>query len=185
MTHNNGEIADDEKHVKWRELMNHNTPSIRDHIINIGSSIFYSSDYDRGHRGIVKYDTKQNKINIYKYKHHQCVSLIMNHSMVNHTNNLYLINGYAGEIIKVNLLNETFKKIKEIPQIGWYPSSVMANEQIHICGGRFNNGQYIIYSPKSNKIICIKDKYSIRITNQSVLKYNNKLIRFGGLECDS
>eukprot|EP01083_Nonionella_stella_P154936 499814_1 len=47
---------------EWKQLENPKTTKIRPESISIGNSIWWSTDYNEGERGMVEFDIKSNKI---------------------------------------------------------------------------------------------------------------------------
>ncbi len=168
---------------KWKEAINDGGGYIRDRVINIGSTIVYSTDYNKGQRGIVEYDMKTKKImNVTKYGNNPCVQGLEYHSMCKCGENIYIIDGCEGQIIEFDLQKKAFKKVQNIERIGRYCSCIAINENnIYIFGGYSNkNGEYFVYNTQTNKVQTFKDNTSIQTGKQSLLLYHQRIIKFGG-----
>eukprot|EP01084_Bolivina_argentea_P239594 402669_1 len=147
----------------------------------MGDYIWYSTSYRVGEKGMVEYDTKSNKVvsNI-PYPHDiqpWC------QSVCRYQNNIYIVNGWKGQIITFNTQTKQFCEILNIPEIGNYSSSIMIDNEIHIFNGD-KNCDHIVFNPKTQHITTFKDYHQTKgIRFQSILKYNSGIIRFGGLDC--
>ncbi len=54
--------------TNWNDLPHCQTPCVRHQIANVGDSLWISTDYNEGEKGMVEYSTKTNKIiQIVKY----------------------------------------------------------------------------------------------------------------------
>ena len=159
--------------------------SIRNMIyIPSSKSLWDSTDYNQGKKGMVEYCVKSKKIiNKCKYPKniqpcHHCVCLLKGI--------IYIIDGYNNaEIISFNPTTKKFKKEKSIPFIGTSPCCVVLHDVIHIFNGH-SNKKHIIYSPHNKKIKIYRD--NITRNNMSyvqVIKYKNQLIRLGGYDSDN
>ena len=71
-----------------------------------------------------------------------------------------MVYGDNGEIILFDPVHKSFEKKVNIDKVGSFPSCIAINNEIHIIGGRENNGKHLIYSATSNTIKCIDCKTS-------------------------
>ncbi len=164
--------------MSWKERVAHSTKYIRYNLILIGESIWYSTDYNEGVKGMGEYCIKTNKIiskvpypNDIKPGYHSCCS---------YNNQIYIVDGENGQIILFNPFTKQFKKQAEIPKLGSHTSCICINGNIHILCGTNNNDKHIIYCINTHKIKTIIDKtINQKIWNVCVLNYDDKIIRLG------
>ena len=163
---------------RWKVLRPHKTPWIAHQLILINSSIWYSTDYDKGERGMVEYNCNTNQIQqIIQYPHS---IKPVSHSCCAKGNNIYIIDGKNGEIISFNITNTTFTKQRNIFKMGGATSCILINNDIHIIGGE-KSSKHCIYSIANNKIKSVNDASSrTKIMSVCVLKYKELCIKFGG-----
>eukprot|EP01083_Nonionella_stella_P204541 745580_1 len=85
----------------WNELLAHQTAATYEQIINIGDSLWYSTSYKYGEKGMVEYCIKTNKIKqIIKYpKNIQPTG----HTVCEYRNIIYIIDGENGNIISFDV----------------------------------------------------------------------------------
>ena len=166
----------------WVELLAHQTPAIQPKIIRIGDSLWYSTSYKRAEQGMVEYNYKTDKvINIAKYPENIKPGA---HWCCKHGNKIYIIDGKNNhEIILFDPSKHSFKKLIDIPDLGAAPSCVVINDDIHIIGGKKNDNKYIIYSIKQNTIKMLNDTKKSNVYAMISLKYQDKIIKFGGMDC--
>ena len=174
---------------KWTQHPNHATYHIANKIVQIKDSIWYSTDYKHGEKGMVEYCLMTNTIKrIVKYPDHIKPSY---HCICTLNDIIYIIDGFHGGIISFDSSNNKFgSKIEMKNVIGDYSSAVTINGKIHIYNGMYNDrSTSYIYHPKTNQIKSVNDKFaSRRISNVAVVNYPwiaNKLFRFGGYNNDS
>ena len=119
--------------------------------------------------------------NIIKYPQHIKPEM---HSCCKHKNVIYIVDGCNGQIILFNPSTKKFTKKLKIPIIGVYSCCVSLHDDIHIFHGR-SNKNHIIYSIKTNQIKTTNDETTTRNMGYvSILKYQDKIIRFGGYDYD-
>ena len=166
----------------WEELVHHETCCIVGPI-SIDSSVWYATFYNKGESGMVQYDTISNRIgNIIKYEDHKPHG----HQCCNYENYICIVDGKKGKLILFDTLTRQFVKAVTIPRIGNGASVIAMNDDIHIFNGCLNNNsKHIIYSVEADKIRILrcrkmKKKMNNKIRNQCVLRWGNKIIRFGG-----
>ena len=171
------------KHYKqWRQLNNKPGPTIRERLMVIGDTIWYSAShkthYEKSENGMVQYSIKDDKIiSIIQYPqninpHRQCCC--------KYKDKIYIIDGENGEIILFDPSTKKYIKKRElddIPPIGRYPSAVVVFDKIHILHGNRSNNHYI-YNPENNEIQTLP--LEPRRTSACLLNYENKIITFGG-----
>eukprot|EP01084_Bolivina_argentea_P224534 379656_1 len=174
--------------LEWKPLAAHQTARIRSALIKICDSIWYSTHYNasQGENGMVEYCTKTNKIvNTIKYTNN---SKPIGHSCCEYKNKIYIVDGYAGKIIVFDPLKKTFIKTRRMNQIGFGACCVVVHDCIHIFHG-VKNRKHLIYSITNDKLQFsnsdMTDELTIsNIKAVSILKYNDKIIRFGGFNAD-
>eukprot|EP01084_Bolivina_argentea_P034903 64653_1 len=101
----------------WKELVAHKTAGVYEKIINIGDSLWYSTSYKYGGKGMVEYCIKTNTIKqIVQYPEDiQPTS----HTVCAYHNIIYIIDGWInGNIISFDVSTKQFKKQLEISKIG-------------------------------------------------------------------
>ena len=168
----------------WNTHWIPHTSYIRNNAVQIENSIWYSTDYDEGEKGMVEYCliTNQTK-QVVKYKNHNIKP--DRHCICKHKDKIYIIDGHKnGEIIEFDPDRKAFIKKINIDKIGWNPSVAVIRDNIHIYNGSTNKASIaFIYFPLNNTLKKIKDKFAAQaIRNVCLLKYENQLIRFGGTE---
>ena len=166
--------------AKWDIHTKPQTNMIQNKLVQIGDSIWYSTDYNVGRKGMVQHCLKTNEImQIIKYPPDINP---LRHSVCSYQNMIYIIDGCAGLIIEFNPTTKEFIKKTDIDVVGQYPSVIVIDDNIHIFNGTWNNkGIVLIYCPLDNTIHKIKDKFATeKVGNASLLNYKNQLIRFGG-----
>ena len=175
--------GEQENDFGWTQLLSHQTPAIQPNILRINESLWYSTSYEHGEKGMVQYDYKTNKIlNIVKYPQNITPRA---HSCCLHQNKIYIIDSCMTQsIILFNPSDHSFMKKIKIPNLGAAPSSVVANDEIHIIGGNKSGPTYIVYSIKDNTIKQLKDQTVNKVGAIISLKYQDKIIKFGGIDCN-
>ena len=120
--------------AKWNSHTAALTHEIREQMIHIGQSLWYSTDYERGERGIVEYDTVSDQIKqIIKYPNN---IKPRGHSLCESNGNIYIIDGCENEqIISFNPETKQFTQMRQIRKIGANPSCIAMNDNIHIFHG--------------------------------------------------
>eukprot|EP01084_Bolivina_argentea_P125450 222266_1 len=158
---------------QWKDSFS----SLRGKLVQIGESIWYSAGGSCG--GMVQYSIKTNKI-VSKTKYSTNIKPPINHCCCKFNNTIIIVNGDQGEIISFNPSTKQFEKKINTPEIGWKACCINMNNDIHIFHG-IHNCKHLIYSPKTNKLKILNDATTTQnIEEVCVLKYGNKLIRFGG-----
>ena len=161
---------------------------IKNDPIQIQDSIWYSTDYDEGEKGMIEFCLKTNKTkSIVKYPEHIKPKI---HSMCKCNNKIYLIdntNSWSdGQIIEFDPTIKQFIKKIQFETLDGMQSVVVVNNCIHIYIYNYNGSQYSsnvwIYNTSKNVI----QKINGNISREHVLcgclsNYNNRLIQFGGL----
>ena len=162
----------------WKELPPLKTVWISYDLIQIGQSIWISTNWNRGENGMVEFNIKSNKItNTVKYPQNIKPSC---HSCCYHNNKIYIIVGKIGEIISFSPSRKSFIKKIDIPKLGAYPSAIVVGDTIHISHGK-NNTRYFIYCIKNNTIKEMNDSTTTnRLDSLCVLKHQDKIYKFGG-----
>eukprot|EP01084_Bolivina_argentea_P056980 104187_1 len=147
-------------------------------IANVGDSLWVSTNYDQGEKGMVEYCTKTNKIiQIVKYTHN---IQPIDHSVCQHENNIYIIDGVNSQIILFNPFTKQFTIKNKLPKLGGGICCVEFNNYIHIFNGQ-TNIKHIIYSINDNTIKSVNDSITTHnIIFVCTLHYNQRIIRFGG-----
>eukprot|EP01084_Bolivina_argentea_P065099 118683_1 len=134
---------------------------------------------------MVEYCTKTNKIiQIVKYPHNIKPD---RHSICQYQNNIYIVDGANSQIILFNPFTKQFIVKKKLTKLGIGTSCVQFNNHIHIFNGS-TNMKHIIYSIKDNTIKTLNDSITtqnINIGGVHTLHYNQRIIRFGGVNCDT
>eukprot|EP01084_Bolivina_argentea_P162434 282692_1 len=169
--------------AKWVKLRTPETYFIQSKLVSVGSSIWYSTLCNYGEKGMVEFDTKENKVkNVIKYGAQEQLTC---HSCCGYGNNIYIV-GYNNSLktwqfIEFNTSKHTFTA-KPIPRIGSEPSIIAINQDIYIFNGFRKDGKYSICSTSMNKPLKTKldTSYQCNLYKQAILKYKNRLIRFGG-----
>eukprot|EP01084_Bolivina_argentea_P288353 494890_1 len=175
----------------WNELQASSTCCIRPNIICNGTSIWLSTDYDEGERGMIEYDTKSHRIiSVTKYPKDIQPDI---HSLCLYNNLIYIIDGEHGKIYTFDPVQKRFQLKLNINPLGVFTNCIATdNGIIYIFNGDKNVGYYYIYSTKSNTIKSVRDthKYST-LVEQCTISTDNKLFRIGGISqnykfmCDS
>ena len=152
--------------------------------MEIDNHLWYSSShksiYDKSENGMVKYNHHTNEITeIIPYSEDITPC---RHFCCHHKDQIYIIDGENEEIILFDPNSKTYTKKLNIPQLGRYPSAVVAFDKIHIFHGD-KNTNHLIYDIASNTIITQEDASVAnerRMFGVSILKYQNRIIKFGG-----
>eukprot|EP01083_Nonionella_stella_P135987 413631_1 len=164
-------------------LKHHETVRIRPEMIEIGDSIWWSTDYDKGEQGMVEYNPLTDTIrNVIKYPLEIAPAY---HSCCKHKNVIYIVDGRNGQIILFDPVGACFVMKLQIRKIGRRARCIVIADQIHIFNG-YNNCKHFVYFITHNKIQILTDPTTnSSVTDICVLKYENKIIRFGGYDMDS
>eukprot|EP01083_Nonionella_stella_P064471 168019_1 len=170
--------------MSWKTLEAGDTRDIAPQLIQVGDSIWWSTDSYGTTRKMVEYCIKSNKI----------ISVIpfpdniqpKQHSLCKYKNEIVIVDGKKQQqIITFNPHSKEFEIKFKIPGIGEYATCIAVHDEIHIFGGSalYNRpkAQHFIYRFKQNKIKILNDP-AIKVdqTNICVTQYKNKIIRFGG-----
>ena len=169
--------------AKWKDLTPHSTPFIREQLVVIGSSIWYSTSYSAGESGMAEYDIKSNKIiNIVKYPTY---IQPLYHSLSAHDDKIYIIDGQNCRLILFDPSTKSFTTKLDIPHISAHTSCITIKNHIHIFNG-VNNVKHLIYSPIHNTIITVNDP-TTKFKTQMVclLSYQDKIVKFGGHDTEN
>ena len=170
---------------QWTDHSSKPSPVIREKLLKIGTSIWYSSShkshYDKGENGITEYSTTTDSImntipypdNITPFR--QCCC--------EYNQIIYIIDGEHEEIISFNPSTKHYTKKITIPiKLGMYPSAVSIFDKIHIFDGADNDKKHLIYNITKNTIKVLEDKGATdtKMIGVCLMKYGNKILRFGG-----
>ena len=152
----------------------------------VGKSIWISTDYHDGERGMVEVDCGSNTIK-------QTVKYPKGFQLWGHSvcgsegDGIVIVDGRNGKLIEFNPKNKKYGAVVSIPKFGWNTSSIMINGNVHIIHG-YNNStnRYLIYSVETGKVKEFKDNLeSSRMDDVSITKTDNgQFIKFGGRDCD-
>ena len=178
----------------WNKLLSHQTLCIRDKIIYMDktSTFWYSTDFEEGERGMVEYNIKTNTMqNIIKYPQNNSsgsstpIIKPKFHCLCAYKDLIYIIDAAGSfsepSIISFNPTTKTFKKLLKLPKLGKFPCCIEIHGNLHIFHGQ-RNQNHLIYSPQNNTIKSLKDaSTSDRLNNVAIIKYNNKIYKFGGI----
>lgn len=158
---------------KWNVHPKPDTVDIRDKLVQISDSIWYSTDLITGESAMVEYCVKTNKVlQIIEYPHELNTS--DSHYLCVVGNIVYIIDG---TIIAFDPSSATFATKIEFDKYGEYCSAVAMNNDIYI----YCKSTAHIYNTITNKIGQINDKFaSNKLQNVCSLNYGRTLIRFGG-----
>ena len=156
-------------------------------LIIIGGSLWLSATHksidNQSDNGMIQYDMKTNKIvDIIQYpdKFQPC-----RHCCREYKQKIYLIDGEHGEIILFDPTTKEFTKLLDIVKIGKYPSAVLIADEIHIVQGQLN-ASHLVYNITSNTIkILNNDKTEKEFNFVCALNYQDKIIQFGGWDCNT
>ena len=165
--------------LKWNTHEKPQTYWIRNKLIEISDSIWYSTDYVFG--GMVEYCLKTNTVKqVIPYPQNDNIKPYF-HCLCKYKNLIYIIDTFKNcEIIEFNPSSKTFTKKIKTDNIGACPSAIAINDEIHIYNGGNNSDSAYIYSPKSNTIRKTDDQLSRTTENVCLLNYRSQLLRFAG-----
>eukprot|EP01083_Nonionella_stella_P190152 704384_1 len=91
----------------WKELNAGKADGIRQQVIRMEDSIWWSTDYYKGEKGMVQYDIQLDKIiSVVKYPKNIQPSY---HSCCKYKNEIYIVDGENGQIIAFNTQNKQFQ----------------------------------------------------------------------------
>ena len=164
----------------WKERTAAKTIWLHDRLVLINNSIWYSTQYDYGEKGMVPYNYKTDKkAQIVKYGYYSSIKP-KNHCCCSHNDIIYIIDSLDRKIISFDPKEGKFWKEATIPYLGNNPSCIAINNQIHIIGGR-ENTKHIIYSITNHTFTAIEDPTcKLPVHSICVLKYKDRIIKFGG-----
>eukprot|EP01084_Bolivina_argentea_P036736 67927_1 len=175
--------SDSDSDSKWREHTSFGTCSINYNLINIGDSIWYSTNCNKGQKGMVEYCIKTDSI-VSKVKYPD-KTYLLDHSICEYNGNMYIIDGRTrkANIMLFSPSTKTFQTMNvNMPKIGTGLLCVVMHGDIHM----FGDSKHLIYSIANNTIQSLNDPTksltadSSNGCNGAVLKYENRIIRFGG-----
>ena len=166
--------------MSWNDLAAHRTMCISGKLIQIGDSIWYSSHCDWGAKGMVEYCNKTNKM-ISKVAYPKNIKPEY-HSVCGYNNQIYIVDGKNGQIILFDPFTKRFEIKAKISKIGQGSSCIAVDSDIHIFNDRPNQNHLIFLYKKHAKFKTQKDETRTKGTAYAaVLKYENKIIKFAGL----
>ncbi len=170
--------------TNWNDLPHCQTPTTRHQIANAGDSLWISTHYNHGEKGMIEYSTKTNKI-VQIVKHPKTIKPL-NHALCQHENNIYIVDGENSQIILFNPFTKQFIiKNNKLPKIGYGTCCIETNNYIHRFNGQTNT-KHIIYSIKNNTIKILNDSNTTQnIAFVNILNYNERIIRFRGWNYNS
>ena len=149
------------------------------------TSLWYSSAhksvYNESENGMTEYNINTNRIiNNIQYPHLDITPC--RQFCVEYKENIYIIDGEAGEIILFDPSTKQFTTKIDIPAVGKYPCAVVVFDRIHIFNGSANVEQkHLIYNIKTNTIKEFDDEGSKHVMYcVAVDTYRDRIIRFGG-----
>ena len=162
----------------WNSVPAPQTQWIHEKLVTIQNSIWYSTSYYYGAKGMVEFDCKTNKI-VRKIQYPNGI-YPHDHSCCSHGNNIYIIDGTNGKIILFNTTTHRFTTKLERTALGAGVSTVIIGDNIHIFNGS-DNTKHLIYSIQNNTIQSINDTTTFtKLTSVCLLEYEGKIIKFGG-----
>ena len=170
--------------LSWNLHGKPETCNIQNKLVCIDDSIWYSTLYNHGEKGMVEYDLKiaGGRKEIVKYT--DDIVHLQYHSVCKFQNLIYIVDGLkGGGIIEFNPATHKFtKKLVKMEEIGANPSLLISGDYIHIYNGNRNDKEIaLIYDPINDKIETIKDEFAAEeISDGYSVKYKDRLIRFGG-----
>ena len=169
---------------RWKGHRKLSSQDITNNVVQIGNFIWYSTRYDKGEQGIVKYCPKTDKVKgVYRYP---AFIRATHHSVCLYKDLIYIIDGHNScEIIEFNPSTKIFTKKMKIDKIGLYPAAITVGECIHIYGdGLRYKSTAFLYSPLDNTIKRMKDEFAEKLGRSvGIVKYGEQLLRFGGYNC--
>ena len=173
------------KKYSWKEHTSPETDLIQDKVVLIEEtqSLWYSTHSGQGENGMVEYDYNNNELKqIVKYPKN---IYLKGHCCCTFDNKIYIIDSKVGKIYLFNPSTKQFKKLINIDKLGPLASCEGINNEIHIIGGTWNK-KHFIYSINNNTIHTINNTINkTKIFCISMLKYQDKLIQFGGYDNDN
>eukprot|EP01083_Nonionella_stella_P091471 255752_1 len=93
--------------MSWKELKAGKTRNIRPQPIQMDDCIWWSTNYDKGERGMVQYDLQSDKIiSVVKYTNNIKPE---GHSCCKYKNEIYIVDGRNGQIISFNTQKKKYR----------------------------------------------------------------------------
>eukprot|EP01083_Nonionella_stella_P064469 168014_1 len=166
--------------MSWKTLEAGDTRDIAPQLIQVGDSIWWSTDSYGTTRKMVEYCIKSNKI----------ISVIpfpdniqpKQHSLCKYKNEIIIVD--RKRIITFNPHSKEFEIKLEISDIGPRATCIALFDEIHIFSASHivqSQPHHFIYRFKHNKIISFNDPaFKLKVAYICVTQYKNKIIRFGG-----
>eukprot|EP01083_Nonionella_stella_P178395 630028_1 len=103
--------------MSWKELKAGKTDRIRPQPIQMEDCIWWSTNYNKGERGMVQYDLQSDKIiSVVKYPKNIKPSF---HSCCKYKNEIYIVDGENGQTIAFNTQNKQFQIKTNTKKIGY------------------------------------------------------------------
>ena len=123
-------------YTAWNELTPHTTPAIEEKLIFMqntstsnSSTIWYSTHYKHGKKGMVQYHCSSNTITI-SVKYPTDIN-VANHCCCLYKDLIYIVDCCDGLIYVFNPIQQIFTKQKSIPELGASASCVVIHDCIH------------------------------------------------------
>ena len=164
----------------WPQLQSPCTSHIAPSVIQMGTSLWYSTDCDAGSCGMVEYDIETNSIkSVVKYRG-GCEP--KGHCICKLGRDILIIDGVKGQIFAFRPKNKKFIRKCAMPPTGNLASCVALHGDVHIFNGYTNEtGAHLIYCGATNKVRALKDHRAGRgYIHESVTAWNGHILRFGG-----
>ena len=177
--------------TKWVEHASHTTNWIRGSIINIGTSIWWSTEYNKGRGGMVEFSVAKDKvINVIKYPPSIKPSF---HCCILYKGLIYIIPG-SNKLKNITSFDPITHKFNELVSVydkheRYYtydaviPSCVIINDRIYIFYQEHHYQDTSIcwmYSPHNNTLRRIGDSIPNMKQYVSLINYKQRILRFGG-----
>ena len=166
----------------WKERISAETIWLQDRLVLINNSIWYSTRYNYGEKGMVRYNYKiDRQAKIVKYGEYSSITP-SDHCCCSHSGIIYIVDGLDKKIVSFDPKKEKFKQTAIIPYLGNNPSCITIHDEIHIIGGR-ENTKHLIYSISNDNFLAttIEDPTcKLPTHSMCILNYNNRIIKFGG-----
>ena len=149
-----------------------------------GSSIWISTDYDDGEKGMVEYDCTTNTIKqVVSYPNGVAPSY---HTVCKYKDDTIVIaDGYRGVVVTFNVNTKSFSEPVPIPKVGRWCSAIAVQEYIHIFHGQDNKkSEYVVHSMNERTVNTFKDEScSVPMRDVAVTKgEGNTYYKFGGYD---
>lgn len=145
-------------------------------------SAINKASYEKSESGMIQYNHKMDKIiNIVRYPKRLRPTF---HSVCNHKDKIYIIDGDHEEIFLFDPDSQLFTKQASIPKIGYYARPVIIFNKIHIFHGSKNSSHHLIYDPDTNNVS--DHRINTRgLAGFAIFLYQNRIIKVGGNYCDT